>query len=276
MPTPRSEVSATVLAGRIVVAGGLDEAGRSLDTAASYDPGSEVWTGIANLPEPRDHAALAAWDGRLYLSGGGQFDRRRAHPNLWVYDAELDTWASLTPMPRARWQHAMVALDGVLYVVGGIIDGSDDHAAVWAYDVAADTWRTDLAPLPTPREHLAAVATDHRIVALAGRMGSNLGSVEIYDPLGDAWTAGPDMPTPRSGFAAVHLAGGEDFGTRRTIVAHERLDLESMTWSTLPALPTARHGTGSAAVDGRWYVIGGGPEIGLSTSDLVETWEPAH
>lgn len=279
-PSARSEVSATALEGSIVVAGGLDAAGRSLDTVTSYDPVSGAWTAIADLPEPRDHGALAAWADRMYFSGGGEFARRTAHPDLWAYDPKLESWASLTPMPHARWQHAMVALDGVLYIVGGIIDGSDDHTAVWAYDLDAETWRTDLAPLPTPREHLAAVAADGRVIVLAGRMGGNLDDVEIYDPHADAWTAGPEMPTPRSGFTAVHLAdgvhvtGGEDFGTGRTIEAHERLELESMTWSTLPALPTARHGIGSAVVGGRWYVIAGGTEVGLSTSDLVEVWQP--
>lgn len=278
MPGARAEVVAAKLDGGIVVVGGLDEDGTSLDTVERYDPVADAWARLASLPEPRDHAAMAAWDGQLYVSGGGEFVRRTAGANLWAYDQDRDIWRSLASMPQPRWQHAMVALDGVLYVIGGIIEGSGDHADVWAYDIAADGWRTDLAPLPTPREHLAAVVADGRIVVLAGRLGPNFASVEIYDPRTDSWSRAPDMPNPRSGFAAavlpdgVHVTGGEDFGSGRTIGTHERLDLERMEWSSLPKLPTPRHGTGSAVVDGRWYVVGGGPSVGLSTSDAVEVW----
>jgi hypothetical protein len=281
MATATLEIGAAVVEGDIIITGGLDQSGRSLDSVASYDPAAQVWTGLASMPGPRDHAAVAEWDGRVFVSGGGELARREVHANLWAYDPVADAWASLTPMPRARWQHAMVAIDGVLYVVGGLIEGTDDHSAVWAYDIAADAWRTGLAALPTPREHLAAVAADGRVVALGGRMGPNLATVEIYDSLADAWAGGPEMLTPRSGFAAVlmadglHVTGGEDFGTGRTIAAHERLDLADMTWSTLPELPIARHGIGSGAVGERWYVIGGGRDVGLSASDLVEVWTPA-
>jgi N-acetylneuraminic acid mutarotase len=183
-------------------------------------------------------------------------------------------------MPGRRWQHAMVALDGVMYVIGGIVDGAADHTAVWAYDIATDTWRTDLAPLPTARDHLAAVTADGAIVVLAGRTGRNLPTVEIYDPATDTWTSGPDMGTPRGGFAAavladgIHVTGGEEFVTDRTIGSHEVLDLASMTWSDAADLPTPRHGIASAVVDGRWYVIAGGRDVGLATSDIVEVWEP--
>jgi hypothetical protein len=43
---------------------------------------------------------------------------------------------------------------------------------------------------------------------------------------------------------------------------HEVLDLATLTWSRLPDLPQARHGLVSAAVDGRWYVMGGGAPSG--------------
>jgi hypothetical protein len=70
------------------------------------------------------------------------------------------------------------------------------------------------------------------------------------------------------------VTGGEEFVTDRTIGSHEVLDLASMTWSDRSDLPTPRHGVGSAVVDDRWFVIGGGREVGLSTSDVVEAWTP--
>ena len=43
-------------------------------------------------------------------------------------------------------------------------------------------------------------------------------------------------------------------------------------WSTVEALPTSRHGLGSAVVDGTLYVIGGGTSAGLSASTIVEAY----
>jgi hypothetical protein len=37
-------------------------------------------------------------------------------------------------------------------------------------------------------------------------------------------------------------------------------------------MPTARHGSGALSVEDRIYVIGGGPESGLSVSDANEIY----
>ena len=286
LPDAIGETGAAVVDGSIVVPGGLDipdpdaPCGRSITSTVAYDTASHTWAERAPMPGPRDHAAVAASGDLVYVSGGGEIARPAAHANLWAYDPAADAWTDLAPMPGRRWQHAMVALDGVLYVVGGIIDGAADHTPIWAYDIATNAWRTDLERLPTPRDHLAAVSADGRIVALGGRVGSNLPTVEIYDPATDTWASGPDMSTPRGGFAAatladgIHVTGGEEFVTDRTIGSHEVLDLDTMTWSHAPDLPTPRHGIASAVADGRWYVIAGGRDVGLATSDLVEVWEP--
>jgi N-acetylneuraminic acid mutarotase len=286
LPGARGETGAAVVDGSIVVPGGLDipdpdaPCGRSITSTIAYDTATRTWAERAPMPGPRDHAAVAASGDLVYVSGGGEIARPAAYANLWAYDPAADSWTDLAPMPGRRWQHAMVALDGVLYVVGGLIDGAADHTRTWAYDIATNTWRTDLDRLPTAREHLAAVVAGGRIVALGGRMGTNLPTVEIYDPVTDSWAPGPDMSTPRGGFAAatladgIHVTGGEEFVTDRTIGSHEVLDLDTMAWSDAPDLPTPRHGVASAVADGRWYVIAGGRDVGLATSDLVEVWEP--
>jgi len=46
-------------------------------------------------------------------------------------------------------------------------------------------------------------------------------------------------------------------------------------WIRLADLPTPRHGVGVAAVAGRVYVIGGGPDPGLTVSSANEALEIA-
>lgn len=286
LPAKRAETSGAVIDGRIHLPGGLDQLGglgsRTLTSMLVFDPATGTYTEAAPLPAARDHAALSVWDGKLYLSGGGEFgggSKRR--PNLWVYDPAKDEWKGLARMPASRWQHAMVVIDGVLYVVGGLIFDQMDHTPIWAYDIKKNEWRTDLAPMPTAREHLGAVAVDGKVVVIGGRLVQNFGTVEIYDPATNTWSTGPDMPTPRGGFTigvmddGIHVTGGEDLNEYRTIAAHELLDPQRMTWSTLPDLPNRRHGLMSGVVDGRWYVMGGGRAAGLSTTDMVDVWTEA-
>jgi N-acetylneuraminic acid mutarotase len=231
------------------------------------------------LPEPRDHFGLAALDGRIYLTGGGEFFVPATRSGTWSYDPASGHWAALAPMPTRRSQHASVALGGKIYVVGGVLDGADPRE-LWAYDPRTGDWQTDLAPMPTEREHLTAVAADGLLIAIGGRKTHQIGAVEAYDPATNTWRSLPDLPTPRGGSAAgligdaIHVAGGENLNAMSTYAEHEVLDLATMTWSKGPDLPTKRHGLASAVVDGRWYVIGGGRSAGLSVTDIVEIYAP--
>jgi non-specific serine/threonine protein kinase len=278
-PTRRAENAAVALDGVIYVAGGMDGDGKTLDLFEAYDTRTDTWTTLPPLPEPRDHMGLVAVVGQIYLTGGGVFYQPAARSGLWRYDPKARHWSALPPMPANRWQHASVVLDGRIYVVGGVTDG-DNPRAVWAYDIAGGTWVTDIAPLPTEREHLTAVAANGMVIAIGGRKIHQIGAVEAYDPKTNAWKALPDLPTPRGGSAAgligdvIHVAGGENLNDSTTYAQHEALDLATMAWSKGPDLPTKRHGVASAVVDGRWYVIGGGRAAGLSVSDFVEVYTP--
>jgi hypothetical protein len=56
----------------------------------------------------------------------------------------------------------------------------------------------------------------------------------------------------------------------------ERYDPRADAWEALPAMPTARHGLGAAALDEAIYVIAGGPEAGFAFSDRNERLVPAE
>ena len=279
MPTRRAENAAVAVDGLIYLPGGLDNHGETLDTFESFDPGTGTWATLPKLPEPRDHMGLAVADGQIYLSGGGLFFTPAVRSGLWRYDPKAARWTALPPMPGGRWQHASVAIDGRVYVVGGVVQGPNPRA-LWAYDIASGVWQTDLAPMPTEREHLTAVAANGKLIAIGGRKTQQSGAVEEYDPATNTWRSLPDLPTPRGGSAAglignvIHVAGGENLNAMSTYPQHEALDLSTMTWSSAPDLPTKRHGLASAVVDGRWYVIGGGRAAGLSVSDVVEVYAP--
>lgn len=288
LPTPRSELAATALDGKIYVAGGL--AGSVVSEAFEvYDPATDTWRAAAALPIPLHHMALAAAGGKVYLSGGfGDLAFRQVSQAAWAYDPQSDTWQPVADLPDGRAAHSMAEVGGKLYVVGGVPDAT----ALWSYDPASNTWETGLAPMPTPREHLASAVVDGKLFVIGGRWDGvgNLAALEVYDPVADTWERLPDMPSRRGGLTAgatggrIYVGGGEDpwarSGSGCTYNTLEVYDTSTGEWSRLGNLPTARHGLASAVLDGRWYVVGGAtkPTAGtfVSVSNRVETYVPGR
>ena len=71
LPTPRSEVAAAEVDGKIYVLGGF---GQGAVANEEYDPPTGTWRQRAPIPRGVDHAAAVSPDGQVYLVGG--FDGR--------------------------------------------------------------------------------------------------------------------------------------------------------------------------------------------------------
>jgi len=273
----RSEYAATVLDGRIYVAGGFGAESRF----DRYDPDADSWEALADLPAPRHHLCLVALDGAVYLAGGLDREANRATDTFWRYDPSANAWETLAPLPQGpRGSLGGGAIDGALYITGG---SSGDLAGpatadLARYDPAEDRWEL-LTPMPTPREHLGVAAAAGRLVAIGGRNGSHedlamLSATEIYDPATDTWQTGAALPVPRAGLGTasdgrmVIVMGGERFTTDsgermpETIGTVDRYDVEADAWSSLQPLPVPRHGIAAAVVDGTLYAIGGSTAAG--------------
>lgn len=122
--------------------------------------------------------------------------------------------------------------------------------------------------MPTARDHLAVAAGGGVLVAIGGRNGAEIdgwmaGATEVFDPATGVWDwkERAVLPVPRSGMGvaatddAVIVMGGE--GIQGLYADVNRYDVASNSWSTLPDLPSGRHGAASAYIDGSLYAIGG-------------------
>lgn len=280
-PRPRAEFAAAAVGGRLYAAGGFDALlpGTGLLHVDVYDPASDSWASVAPLPVERDHPALVAHEGRLYFFGGQDGAPR---DEAFAYDPALDEWLPIATMPGRRAQFAAVALGGRIYIFGGVTPTGPGGAALetWAYEPATDTWITELAAIPTQRNHLVGVALDGRAWAIGGRWHLNEVTVESYDPQTDSWRPEAPLPVATGGATAVvldgriHVTGGEDFVAFSTVAAHQVYDPSSAQWALGPELPLARHGLGSAVIDGEWIVVGGGPAADYSASARVDVFVP--
>ena len=285
MPDRRTEVSVTTDGERLFVLGGFTP--RLVGASAplpvySYDPATDTWSRLTDLPDGVNHASLVYLDGSLYVVGGYRRATFRPVDRLMIYGLAGGEWREGPPLPTARGALAVAVLDGRIHAIGGELTNGNNTGVHEIYDPVTNSW-TSAAPMPTVRNHHAAATVGNEIIVIAGRNGqtSTMTVNEIYGASTDTWRTGTDVPTGRSGVAAVslgrfvYLFGGEQFTVQTgTFDEAERYDPAANSWARLPNMPTARHGLGAAVVDGLIYVISGGPTAGFAFSDLNERLTP--
>jgi hypothetical protein len=274
-PIALTEVAAAAHEGRVWVAGGLDASGAASARVLEYDPATDAWSEGPRLLDGVHHSALVSDGTSLWLIGGyvgPSFDQPT--DEVWRLDPSATSWVRDRPLPAARAAGA-AAWDGrarILYG-GGVAPGGGVSDDVFVSDEAAG-WLV-LARLSEPREHLAATSLGvGSVTFMGGRRGEtgNLGTVDIVSSEGVVGRT-EDVPTPRGGVAAFSwpalgncLVGGE--GPNGTFGDVECIGTTSVT--TLPGLGVPRHGLGATIINGTAFVVLGGPQPGLSASDVIE------
>jgi non-specific serine/threonine protein kinase len=269
-PVSVTEVAVAAHDGRIWVAGGLRADGSASDEVVVYDPATDAWTAGPRLPEPVHHSALVSTgDGLLLLGGYGPGGPTAAVRRL---GDDAAAWVDTEPLPEARAAGA-AAFDGTRVVYAGGVGPDALAGEVFVSDGGG--WRR-LGRLPRAREHLAATSDGAgRTYVLGGRVGGLDGNLAIADLVeGEAVRTIGQLPTPRGGVGAFWsprlgacLAGGESPGGTNAQVECITAD---GTVAVLPDLGVARHGVGAAVIDGQAYVVLGGRQPGLFTSELTE------
>ena len=237
LPMAVHHANAAVVDGRIVVAGALQANFAPVASVWSWAPGEEAWAEGAPMPGGlvRGASAVGAAGGRVIVAGGlgpGSID------TVLAYDPAQDEWDTELPPLPARLDHGTgQVVDGVLYVIGGRTDGIGEvTGAVYALDLEAGAWE-ERAPMPTPRGGIGSGVVDGTIIVVGGEGNPAPGSrgvypqAERYDPAADAWSALPDMRTPRHGTGAagiggaLYVPGGADQQAFGSVATHEVLRL---------------------------------------------------
>ena len=282
MPTLRTEVAAAVLKDDIYVIGGFDESSQVTDIVEVYNVTNNTWTKAASLPGPLHHTAAASYDGKIYVVGGYTAPWSPSN-KLFIYDPVENKWQEGKPMPTARGALNVNFINGTLYAIGGSSDRPLNSNE--AYDPSNDTWISK-ALMPTARHHAGSAVVDGKIFVIGGRISGSLENIsvnEAYGPEQDKWITNLEaMPSKRSGIGAaptspvngsssnIYVFGGEE--PSKTFNNNEKYDAKTNKWTSEPPMPTARHGLGAVYVedDNKIYVIGGGPQPGLSVTGANE------
>ena len=241
------------------------------DKVEGYDPAISTWQAGPNLPVKLHHDMAVLYHGEMVVMGG------------WIpRGSTLDAVASnrVFALPEgcvgraagdaSRGAAGAAAVVGDKIVVSG---GQANHQLVPATEVFDGVRWTDVAPIPTPRDHLAGATDGKYFYAVGGRdlsADKNIGAVERYDPATNVWARMSSLPTPRGGLGAVvsgnrlvTIGGESSTGVYGTV---EVLDLRTNSWTTLPEMRTPRHGLAVLAVRNTIYTVNGAKDAGHTGS----------
>ena len=154
----------------------------------NLEAGATTWVAAADLPNPRNHIAGAALDGRVYAFGGQRLDDEVSgnQREVDVYDPASDRWqrAADLPRPLGHISAGTFAYGGRLVVVMGVTEGRAKTSEVIAYDPAADSWAS-LTRMPGGRSATVAGVIGGNIVLSTGTVGGK--------PLDTTWMGSWDV-----------------------------------------------------------------------------------
>jgi serine/threonine protein kinase/N-acetylneuraminic acid mutarotase len=277
---PRAAAAAAVVADRIIVTGGVDAAGKLVNTTEIYD--GTGWKLGAPIPTPRQLLSAASDGSLVYAVGGANGTTDLA--TVEAYNPAADTWTTMPPLPQGRSDFGLAVADARLVAVGGMYSGRV-LKDVSAFDLTAATW-TDLPDMGTARHGLAVAAVGKTVYAVGGATGA--GDDQLTDSAealklaprrpqpAAKWRSLPDAPTARLMAAwtvldgKIWIAGGLRGGETLTDV--ETYDARTGEWQTQPPLPIPlNHATG-ATYHGAFVVIGGTEESVADASNKVFTF----
>jgi N-acetylneuraminic acid mutarotase len=232
MAIARSGHSATLLPdGRVLVAGGADDAGRTFTSAELFDPGSGTWTMTGELSAARSlHSATLLPNGSVLVAGGyaGRSDQHpqameisedeRLSPSAELFDPATGTWAFTGDMVVVRLGHTATLLpNGRVLVAGGDVYAysrntrGEELSAAELYDPAAGSWAATTSMHVARDDPTATLLPDGKVLVVSGvnLAGSpNAASAELYDPARGTWTTTASMGGGRTFQTAVALADG--------------------------------------------------------------------
>src|SRR5262249_20334178 len=138
--------------------------------ADRYDPDSNSWAKLSDLPQPITHAGTAVDDQQVYLAGGFVGDGLTTVTNrVLKYDIPTDTWTDSPALPEARGAGALVLLGRQLHFFGGLDSTLQDRGDHWVLDLDGGSAWSAAAPLPNPRNHLGYAELNGLAYAIGGQ-----------------------------------------------------------------------------------------------------------
>ena len=141
----RAGAAVSVVNGKIYAMGGVgwpqlpNHPGPFLSSVEVFDPKTNRWTDVADMPTPKSLHTASVVDGKIYVIGGG-FRGKGPYlylPTIEISDPKTDHWTQAPDMPTGKDGHGAQPIDRQIYILGGNSGGNEDPLVnVEVYDTA--------------------------------------------------------------------------------------------------------------------------------------------
>jgi hypothetical protein len=255
----------------VIVAGLLAVAGAAYwflvaDEKDEQRPGSAPiaqWVRKADVPLPLEGAAVAAYQGKLWVAGGQQASDPKTKSNeVFVYDPASDDWTVGPVLPQQISHATLVPTPAGLYLVGGwLVDGGS--VQVLRLDGANERW-VPQTPLPESRVNGVGGYTGSEIVYAGGTRPGPSPADTVWALRQDTWVEIGALATPRqkamaagNGTGTLWIMGGRNIQTEEKFGTIDVITSGRVSRSDRTIDPPIDSGAGVYVPDSGICVVGG-------------------
>lgn len=191
LAVPRSRLAVAVLNGRLYAVGGLEgaERVRCADSRVieAYDPATNTWMRLPDMPTARHALAAVGHKGRLYALGGYTIQGSGQTTTVESFDPVPGVWSAAPSMRSARGFFAAFSLGDDLLAIGNLkAPVAPERLTLPATGARAPSvWLACAAP-DLRRFRFAAILYEGSVFAFGGE-GEATPYTRIYDPAQDRW-----------------------------------------------------------------------------------------
>lgn len=185
---------ATVYDSAIYIFGGRNQQ-NYISSVEKYNPETNSWSVISEMPVPREGLSGAILGDSLFLSGGSNTDSLYGTTRVGIFRLSDETWHEGPPMLHARSAGFTAVLQNHLFTMGGY--RFDPMGFMESFHHGG--WEP-LDDMPARIANFAGVTTGDSII-IAGGLGFRGYTNQSFIFNQDQWESGPALVYPRMGLS---------------------------------------------------------------------------
>ncbi|XP_063892356.1 uncharacterized protein LOC110372548 isoform X1 [Helicoverpa armigera] len=257
-----------------------------------FDPVTNVWDYVGDLPEPRHHHSVAFLRGRVYLVGGADprdddiRGKSAVVSTVWSFEPVSRSWYSESGLMTPRKNFGLVVHRMAMYAIGGLDKKGRVLRSVEKFDPKTGSW-TEVRSMSVCRMAVACAKYRDYIWVAGGMTGEKKKPVckivECYNSKTNEWTEIHSLRFPRcfsTMFAMndkLYIVGGagkisDKEKTVSSVGAIDVWDWQMRKWKQETEMSMPRHGHALAYLGTQLIIIGGVTTIYMRALNNVESY----
>ena len=140
MPEPRKYHSAEVFDDRVLIIGGCNGSGKTLDSVLEFDPKTNKCKVMPKLPAALRRMATVRWKDEVVVIGGLSEDDKSRN-NVFMYNCKTGMITALPSMLEKRYGCCAVITGNTIVVMGGLNEKGERLNTVECFTMGSSAWK---------------------------------------------------------------------------------------------------------------------------------------